>query len=91
MTQYLTEAKPQCYRAVALFEDGRECLLYLGMSGPAIRAGYHRAFNEVLSEEERSQVIGIDLQQWVGAPDAGRWTHRAKLMMPNRKLVKVAA
>jgi hypothetical protein len=91
MKTFLTESKPQCWRAVAIFEDDRECLLYLGMSSPQIRAGYLKAFNEVLDEEERQQVKLISLQRWDGAPDAGKWSHQSNLTIPGRaRLAKVA-
>jgi hypothetical protein len=87
----LTEAKPQCWRAVAIFEDGRECLLYLGMSSPQIRAGYVRAFYDILDEEEREQIRSIGLQRWQGAPDAGRWHQQTTLTVPSKaRLAKSA-
>jgi hypothetical protein len=81
--QYHTESKPQGWRAVAVFKDGRDdCLLYLGRSSTQVRAGYVEAFMEVLDEEERDQVETIDLQRWHGAPDAGRWLHQNTLKLP---------
>ena len=60
---YQTEAKPQGWRTVAVFDDERaECLLYLGRSSTQVRAGYAEAFVEVLDEEEREHVQSIDLQ-----------------------------
>ena len=54
---YQTEAKPQGWRAVAVFDDDRaECLLYLGRSSTQVRAGYAEAFAEVLEEDEREHV-----------------------------------
>ena len=51
---YQTEAKPQGWRAVAVFDDERaECLLYLGRSSTQVRAGYAEAFLELLDDEER--------------------------------------
>ncbi len=85
MKTFLTEAKPQCWRAVAIFADEREALLYLGSSSPQIRSGYLRAFNEVLDEEEREQIVSIQLQRWHGAPDAGRWHEQCELVIPGRK------
>jgi hypothetical protein len=80
---YHTEAKPQSWRAVAIFDDGRyDQLLYLNRSNPQVRGGYRTAFFEVLDEEERSHVKAISLQRWQGAPDSGRWVHQTNLAMP---------
>lgn len=89
----LTESKPQIWRAMAIFADGeREALLYLGASSQVIRAGYLKAFNEVLDEEEREQVVSISLQRWNGAPDAGKWSEQCELIHPlRRRLAKVVA
>jgi hypothetical protein len=93
MPSYLTEAKPQCWRAVAIFEDGREALIYLGLSSQKIREGYGQAYFEVLDDEERAMIKTISLQRWNGAPDAGKWSQTTTLTMPTtpKKLVKVAA
>ena len=85
---YQTEAKPQGWRAVAVFEDRSERLLYLGRSSTQVRAGFSQAFFEVLDDEEREQVRSISLQRWHGAPDAGRWMHQTALALPT--LAKVA-
>lgn len=83
------EAKPQGWRAVAVFDDGRpEALLYLGRSSTQVRTGFHEAYNEVLDDEEREHVQSIALQRWHGAPDAGRWMHQSTLKAP--VLAKVA-
>lgn len=80
---YQTETKPQSWRAVAIFDDGRyDQLLYLNRSSTQIRAGYRQAFFDVLDEEERSHVVQISMQQWQGAADAGRWTHHTNLNVP---------
>lgn len=87
---YPTESKPQGWRAVAVFDDQRpDQLLFLGRSSTQVRAGYARAFFEVLDEEERSHVRSIALQRWHGAPDAGRWLHQTNLNIP--AAAKVAA
>lgn len=88
---YQTEAKPQGWRAVALFDDRGERLIYLGRSSSQVRTGFPQAYFEILDEEERSHVRGIALQRWHGAPDAGRWMHQNNLSVPTKaKLVKVA-
>lgn len=91
MAQYHTEAKPQCWRAVAIFEDRPEALLYLHRSSPQVRAGVRQAFFEVLDEEERNKVQSISLQRWNGAPDAGRWQHQSSIPVPTKEKVAVAA
>jgi len=79
---YHTEAKPQGWRAVAVFDDRGDQLLYLGRSSTQVRAGFTEAFFEVLDEEERDHVQSISLQRWHGAPDAGRWMHQTNLNIP---------
>jgi len=79
---YQTEAKPQCWRAVAVFDDRSDRLLYLGRSSTQVRAGFQEAFFEVLHEEERDHVRSISLPRWHGAPDAGRWLHQTNLNVP---------
>ncbi len=88
---YRTESKPQGWRALAIFEDGSERLLFLGRSSTQVRAGYTTAFFEVLDDEEREQVRTISLQRWHGAPDAGRWLQQTTLSLPTAgKLAKSA-
>ena len=41
---YQTEAKPQGWRAVAVFDDRTDRLIYLGRSSTQVRAGYVDAF-----------------------------------------------
>jgi hypothetical protein len=79
---YQTEAKPQGWRAVAIFDDRGDRLLYLGRSSTQVRAGFSQAFFEVLDDEEREHVRSIALQRWHGAPDAGRWMHQTNLTVP---------
>jgi hypothetical protein len=67
--QYRTETKLQGWRALAIFENGSECLIYLGRSTTQVRAGYAAAFNDILDEDERAQVKRISLQCWEGAAD----------------------
>ncbi len=85
---YPTEAKPQGWRALAVFDDRGERLLYLGRSSKQVREGFALAFAEVLDDEEREHVQSIALQRWHGAPDAGRWIHQTYLNVPTT--VKVA-
>jgi hypothetical protein len=88
---YQTESKPQCWRAVAVFED-RPCLLiYLGRSSTQVRAGFASAFFEVLDDEEREQVRSVALERWQGAPDAGRWLQQTTLAIPTTAKVAQSA
>jgi len=80
---YHTESKPQGWRALAIFGDGTERLIYLGRSTTQVRAGYARAFAELLDEEEREQVCEVSLQRWNGAPDAGVWESQTTLAVPS--------
>jgi hypothetical protein len=85
---YQTESKPQGWRAVAIFDDRGERLIYLGRSSTQVRAGFVSAYFEVLDDEEREHVRAIALQRWHGAPDAGRWLHQSNLNVPSK--VKLA-
>ena len=88
---YQTEAKPQCWRAVAVFDDRPDILLYLNRSSPQVRAGLRTAFFEVLDDEERAAVKSIALERWHGAADAGRWVHQSALALPTAEKLVVAA
>jgi hypothetical protein len=88
---YHTESKPQGWRALAIFDDRSDRLLYLGRSSTQVRAGFADAFFEVLDEEEREHVRSISLQRWHGAPDAGKWMHLSTLNVPLSKVVRTAA
>ena len=87
---YRTEAKLQGWRALAVFEDGRECLICLGRSTTQVRASYAAAFMDILDEEERAQVRSVALQCWQGAPDEGKWLTKNTLNIPTRKTVLIA-
>ncbi len=76
------EAKPQCWRAVAVFDDRSERLIYLGRSSPQVRAGFVEALMHLLDDEERERVTVVQLQRWNGAPDAGRWVVQGPLNIP---------
>ncbi|SRR5260370_24075529 len=82
---YRTEAKLQGWRALAIFEDGSECLICLGRSTTQVRATYVAAFLEILDDEECAQVRSIALQCWQGAPDEGKWLTKNTLNIPTRK------
>ena len=78
----LTESKPQTWRAVAVFDDRPDMLIYLHRSSTQIRAGYRAAFLELLDEEEREHVTTVAMQKWQGAADAGRWVLQTNLALP---------
>jgi hypothetical protein len=80
---YQTEAKPRCWRAVAVFDDRPDCLLLLGRSSTQVHAGLAEAFREVLDDEERDHVRTIALQRWHGAPEGGHWIHQTNLLVPH--------
>ncbi len=88
---YHTEAKPQGWRAIAIFDDRNDQLLYLHRSSTQVRAGLRTAFFEVLDDEERSHVKAIALQRWHGAPDAGRWITQSNLNIPMPEKVALSA
>lgn len=88
---FQTESKAQGWRAVAVFDDRGDALIFVGRSSTHIRQEYVEAFLEYLDDEEREHVTGIQLQQWSGAPDAGRWVHKANLKVPTPVKVRLAA
>jgi hypothetical protein len=79
---YHTEAKPQGWRAIAVFDDRTDRLLYLGRSSKQVRDFFSQAFFDVLDDEERDHVRSISLQRWHGAADSGRWIHQSNLAVP---------
>jgi len=88
---YQTEAKPQGWRAMAVFDDRGDRLIYLGRSSTQVRAGFTNAYYEVLDEEEREHVSSVALQRWQGAPDQGRWLLHTNLTVPSKaKLARSA-
>lgn len=89
----VTEAKAQGWRAVAVLPNLGEALLFVGRSSTQVRGGYSDAFQELLDADERDQVSTIKLQQWQGAPDAGKWQDKAELRIPApaKSAIKLAA
>jgi hypothetical protein len=88
---YHTEAKPQGWRAIAIFDDRPECLLYVGRSSTQVRANFGESFLDLLDDEERDHVRSISLQRWQGAPDSGHWIHQTNLTVPVKaKLARTA-
>jgi hypothetical protein len=81
-----TESKFQTWRAVAVFADGSECLVFVGRSTTHVRAGYAAACVGLLDEEEQARVVRVKLQCWEGAADRGHWVLMGELPVPTRKL-----
>jgi hypothetical protein len=79
---YQTEAKPQCWRAVAVFDDRPEQLIYLNRSSTQVRSNFREAYFDLLDDEEREHVTSIQIQRWHGAPDSGRWVAQNSLPAP---------
>ena len=77
-----TESKAQGWRAVAIFDDRPDALIFVGRSSTQVRQEYAEAYSELLDDEEREHVTTIQLQQWSGAPDAGRWVLKNTLKVP---------
>ena len=86
-----TESKAHGWRAVAVFEDGSEALLYIGRSSTQIRQGYVEAYLSAIQEEGWEEATAIRMEQWSGAPDAGRWMVKAALKQPTPAKVRLAA
>jgi hypothetical protein len=84
---FQTESKMQAWRALAIFADRAECLIYVGRSTSQVREGYGEPYMEILDEEERAQVQRIELQCWQGAADQGHWIQKAILAIPTAKPV----
>src|SRR5437660_1044418 len=88
---YRTESKLQGWRAVAVFADDTECLVYLGRSTTQVRAGYAAAYAELLDDEEHRSVREVALECcWQGAADAGRWIRKSTLAVPSREPLAAA-
>lgn len=87
----LMESKPQNWRAVAIFDDRPDQLIFLGRSSTQVRAGYPSAYLDLLDEEEREHVQTIALQRWHGAPDSGRWMHHSNMSIPVPQRVAASA
>jgi hypothetical protein len=82
MKRNLTENKPQRYRAIAIYANGDEGLLYLGQNFNQVQEGYDIPYFELLTSDERAKVAKISLQKWMGMPDAGRWEDQRELPIP---------
>lgn len=89
--QYQQEQRAQNWRAVAVFQDRPEQLLYLGLSCQQVRAGLAASFFETFDEEERAQVTSIALQRWTGTPDLGKWQQTGTVAVPEARVLAAAA
>ena len=78
---YQAESKFQCWRAIAVFNDG-EALLHLGRSSDQVRGGYASAFVDLHDADARTAVQQIALQCWAGVADQGHWATKAVLPIP---------
>ena len=86
-----TEEKAQNWRALAVMTDGTEALLFVGRSSKQIREEYVASFQELLDDDEQESVNAIQLQQWQGSPDAGRWLTKGELRSPAKvRMLKAA-
>ena len=56
---YQTEAKPQGWRAVAVFDDRGDRLLYLGRSSTQVRAGFTEALARLVSSAQSEHTRGV--------------------------------
>lgn len=86
-----TESKAQGWRAIAVFDDRADALIFVGRSSTQVRQEYLDAYMELLDDEEREHVTTIQLQQWSGAPDAGRWILKNTLKVPTQVKARMAA
>ena len=86
-----TESKAQGWRAVAIFDDRPDALVFVGRSSTQVRQEFADAFLELFEEDEREHATAMQLQQWSGAPDAGRWVHKANLKLPVPAKARLAA
>ncbi|MBA4190094.1 MAG: hypothetical protein C0467_19080 [Planctomycetaceae bacterium] len=86
-----TESRAQGWRAVVVFDDRPDALIFVGRSSTHIRQEYVEAYNELLDDEEREHATAIQLQQWSGAPDAGRWVLKNTLKVPTTAKLRLVA
>lgn len=72
------------WRAIAHLRGGQSCLLTLGRSNKHVRELYPAAFETVLDENHHADVVRIDLEQFYGVADRGRWLVRCELRHPHK-------
>jgi hypothetical protein len=88
MRKRLTETKFQNWRAIAKRIQGEEHLICLGHSFDQVKQSYIDAYLNVLTEEEQSDVVIIEIQHWNGIADSGKWNKQDILRIPNKELAK---
>ncbi|WP_439628294.1 hypothetical protein [Gemmata sp.] len=86
-----TESKAQNWRAVVVFDDRPDALIFVGRSSTQVRQEYVESFLELLDDEERGHASTIQMQQWSGSPDAGRRLFKSELKVPAPARVRLAA
>lgn len=69
----LVEPKAQRWRAVIIFRDGTEALLYIGSNHAEVKSNYTEPWFELYDHEQHSRAKEIRLQKWNGLPDRGSW------------------
>ncbi len=87
------EEKAQGWRALAVMTTDfglTEALVFIGRSSTQVRAGYAEAFADQFDDDEKERVTVLRLQQWQGAPDAGKWLDKAELRLPTPSAAKLA-
>src|SRR5207237_7091122 len=61
---YQTESKPQGWRAVAVFDDRPDRLIYLGRSSTQVRAGFADPYLALFDAHDRDPVQSVRLERW---------------------------
>ena len=84
-----TESKAQGWRAVAVFDDRGDALIFVGRSSTQVRQGYVDAYLSAIADEGWEEATAIRMEQWSGAPDAGRWVEKTTLRVPSPTPVKL--
>ena len=83
---YQTETKPQLWRAVAVFEDRPDQLIYLNRSNTQVVAA--TAPPTWNCSMKRNASMSAPCRCSAGKrPDSGRWVHQANLIVPNQERV----
>lgn len=85
----LYEAKPQRWRALIVFNDGKEGLLRLGQTFASVQESYDEPFFEQYEKEERDNVKSIVLQKWIGTSDSGKWVTQRNLDIPDDPILNI--
>lgn len=78
----LQEAKPLIWRAIAVFKDGREGLVYLGRSSMSVKENYVDSWKYLYDNDDKEELVCIIIQKWFGAADCGSWKQQGKLHNP---------